>query len=95
MTNDELIRELRHMAYIMNSLGDLKKASVLNGAVEMMERYNTSTYSDMAIVVRCKDCKHYARVGRFGCFCRRRIKSNIEYRVKADDFCSYGERKKQ
>ena len=49
--------------------------------------------SDVVEVVRCKDCKYYMRLGRFGCFCRRRIKSNIEYRIRVDDFCSYGKRK--
>ena len=93
MTTPELIASLRGQADIMTSLGDLKKAAVLNEAVEMLERFNTSTYADMAIVVRCKDCKHYMRVGRYGLFCRRRIRSGIEYRTKADDFCSYGQRK--
>ena len=38
MTNDELIRELRHMAFIMNHLGDLRKATVLNQAAERLEQ---------------------------------------------------------
>ena len=54
-------------------------------------------------VVRCKDCKHLRHYGKTSLFindknikagwCQRRIRCDEEYRMTADDFCSYGERK--
>lgn len=45
--------------------------------------------ADVAPVVRCKDCKHYEpEEYEFGCV----FAGGLSY-VKADDYCSYGERK--
>lgn len=44
---------------------------------------------DAVEVVRCKDCKHYEpEEYEFGCV----FAGGLSY-VKADDYCSYGERK--
>lgn len=43
---------------------------------------------DVAVVVRCKDCKHF----ECGDYCNH---DKMEHsRGREDDFCSYGERKK-
>ena len=42
-------------------------------------------------LVRCKDCKHYREVTTNYGICYER--PNVITSQKADDFCSYGERK--
>ena len=54
--------------------------------------------NDVLPVVRCKDCKHYKefrtkRNKQIMRLCCRMGKNDMEYSVKPDDFCSYGERK--
>lgn len=45
--------------------------------------------ADAVEVVRCKDCRHYVAE-----YCTRDIKSRTNmFYMRADDFCSYGERK--
>ena len=54
-------------------------------------------------VVRCRECKHFWHYGKTSLFingknikagwCQRRISYDEEYRMTADDFCSYGGRK--
>lgn len=44
---------------------------------------------DAVEVVRCKDCKHY-KPDEYECGCD--FAGGLPY-VKADDFCSYGERR--
>ena len=58
---------------------------------------------DAVPVVRCRECKHFRHYGKTSLFingknikagwCQRRISYDEEYRMTADDFCSYGERK--
>ena len=53
---------------------------------------------DAVEVVRCKDCKYYKefrtkRNKQIMRLCCRMGKNDMEYSVKPDDFCSYGERK--
>ena len=54
--------------------------------------------NDVFPIVRCKDCKHYKefrtkRNKQIMRLCCRMGKNDMEYSVKPDDFCSYGERK--
>ena len=54
--------------------------------------------ADVATVVRCRECKHYRehRTKKYGnliCRCTRMGKHDMDYPVKPDDFCSYGERR--
>ena len=45
--------------------------------------------ADVVEIVRCKDCRHYVAE-----YCTRDIKSRTNmFYMRADDFCSYGERK--
>ena len=58
---------------------------------------------DAVPVVRCRECKHFRHYGKTSLFingknikagwCQRRISYDEEYRMTADDFFSYGERK--
>lgn len=48
---------------------------------------------DAVEVVRCKDCRHYRHFKGCGNWCHRRLRSDIEFKVKPNDFCSYGERR--
>ena len=62
-----------------------------------------ATTVDAVEVVRCRECKHFRHYGKTSLFingknikagwCQRRISYDEEYRMTADDFCSYGERK--
>lgn len=54
---------------------------------QMIEHY----FRDAVPVVRCKDCKYY-KPDEFECGCD--FAGGLPY-VKADDFCSYGQRKNQ
>lgn len=54
--------------------------------------------ADVAPVVRCRECKHYRehRTKKYGnliCRCMRMGKYDMDYPVRPDDFCSYGERR--
>lgn len=61
--------------------------------------------ADVVEVVRCGDCKHYKNYGKTSLFvngknvtcgwCHRRIRYDEELRMLADDFCRYGERRKE
>ena len=49
-----------------------------------------------APLVRCRDCKYYYDYGVNRDYCCRRSKGEkqvFDVKFKADDFCSYGERK--
>ena len=58
---------------------------------------------DAVPAVRCRECKHFRHYGKTSLFingknikagwCQRRIRYDEEYRMTADNFCSYGERK--
>lgn len=54
--------------------------------------------ANVAEVVRCRECKHYRerRTKKYGnliCRCIRMGKYDMDYPVRSDDFCSYGERR--
>lgn len=53
---------------------------------------------DAVPVVRCRECKHYKEFRtkkhrQIMRLCYRMGKHDMEYPVKPDDFCSYGQRK--
>lgn len=52
---------------------------------------------DAVPVVRCRECKHYKEFRtrknkQIMRLCYRMGKHDMEYKVRPDDFCSYGER---
>lgn len=54
--------------------------------------------ADVVEVVRCRECKHYKefrtkRNKQIMRLCYRMGKYDMEYHVKPDNFCSYGERR--
>lgn len=48
---------------------------------------------DVVNVVRCKDCKYFKHFKGCGNWCHRRIRTDIEFHTKTNDFCSWGKRK--
>lgn len=63
---------------------------------KMLELYELPA-ADVAPVVRCRECKHYKehRTKKYDnliCRCTRMGKYDMDYPVKPDDFCSYGEK---
>lgn len=72
----------------------------IDGVLMILNQIDTV---DAVEVVRCRECKHFRHYGKTSLFingknikagwCQRRISYDEEYRMTADDFCSYGERK--
>ena len=72
-------------------------------AEDVIMMIKTAPTVDAVPVVRCRECKHFRHYGKTSLFingknikagwCQRRIRYDEEYRMTADDFCSYGERK--
>lgn len=55
--------------------------------IQELCRKHTEEIESMPTIVRCKECV-YRGIGIDGTFCERRHEA---FRVKPDDFCSYGE----
>lgn len=58
--------------------------------VELANAIESVSAADVVEVVRCKDCKHCLPVSMH---CIRTTAANKYPKMKADDFCSYGERR--
>ena len=89
---DKRIKWLRLDMHDQYSLG------LYHGAVTDKDLIGEMPIVDAVEVVRCKDCKHYKefrtkRNKQIMRLCYRMGKNDMEYSVKPDDFCSYGERK--
>lgn len=64
----------------------------------MSEDIDNAPTIDAVPVVRCRECKHYKEFRtkknrQIMRLCYRMGKRDMEYPVKPDDFCSYGQRK--
>lgn len=69
----------------------------VTGAV-MKRMFDSLPTIDAVPVVRCRECKFYRefrtkRHNQLMRLCYRMGKHDMEYPVKPDDFCSYGQRK--
>lgn len=58
---------------------------------DLAEDFYSNPAADVAPVVRCRECKYY-KPDEFECGCD--FAGGLPY-VKADNFCSYGERKEE
>ena len=75
----------------------------LGGLMDVAEFIGDQPTINAVPVVRCWECKHFRHYGKTSLFikgknikagwCQRRIRYDEEYRMTADDFCSYGKRK--
>ena len=80
-----------------------KKAIYREAILAVRSILHSAKAIDAVPVVRCRECKHFRHYGKTSLFingknikagwCQRRISYDEEYRMTADDFCSYGERK--
>ena len=66
--------------------------------IEAKETIDDAPTIDAVPVVRCRECKFYRefrtkRYNQLMRLCYRMGKHDMEYPVKPDDFCSYGQRK--
>jgi hypothetical protein len=64
----------------------------------VLQAIEESPTIDTVPVVRCQDCKYYCEYRtnknkQIMRYCMRMAKNDMEYHVKPDDFCSYGERR--
>lgn len=74
---------------------DTEQERSANQLARYLIRHSSSV--DAVPVVRCRECRHCreTRTKRYGnliCRCTRMGKHDMDYPVKPDDFCSYGER---
>lgn len=70
----------------------------VRGADDAIGVVNNAPTIDAVPVVRCRECKFYRefrtkRHNQLMRLCYRMGKHDMEYPVKPDDFCSYGQRK--
>lgn len=71
-------------------------------AVVMSSAIRQAPTVDAVEVVRCRDCRYYFHYGKTSIsknvkagWCQRRTRCDEEIRMAADDFCSYGERRRE
>lgn len=78
-----------------NALIEEANAEGAYGYVDAFQIANAPTV-DAVEVVRCRDCKYYYDYGVNRDYCCHRSKCGkqvFDVKFKADDFCSYGERR--
>ena len=92
------ISVVRHVVCNVNRPEDVPVgafASCMNAVAAEVDMI--PSLEDVVPVVRCLECKHYKenRTKKYGnliCRCTRMGKYDMDYPVKPDDFCSYGEK---
>ena len=77
----------------------IKNSGCVNHEGEILDCIAYTDTIDAGLVVRCRDCKYYweyrtNKNKQIMRYCMRMAKNDMEYHVKPDDFCSYGEYKK-
>lgn len=85
--------------------GSCKQYVLINGTPyvdlnEIARKIKSVPAADVVPVVRCRECIHYRehRTHRYKQLirkCLRMARHDMTYPVKSDDFCSYGQRKKE
>lgn len=106
MTREEAIWILNETQVVYFAPNGKKKVQeALEMAIEALsaeyEDYEHATLVDIkeplkVLVVRCKDCKWWGgnkSTEHNNHLCKRAIDQDVEYWTKANDFCSYGERR--
>lgn len=82
-------RENQVYQAIQNIGVDVDKEELLKALSYDRNQYEKGYRAAKDEIVRCKDCRHYVAE-----YCTRDIKSRTNmFYMRADDFCSYGERK--
>ena len=76
----------------------LEKAIGTDSYFQIKSILTSTKAADVVEVVRCRECKHYREFHtkkhrQIMRLCYRMGKHDMEYSVKPDDFCSYGQRK--
>jgi len=65
--------------------------------IQTGQTYGKSAYiKELAEVVRCKDCRWWGgnkNTEHNNHICNRALNQGVDYWTRADDFCSYGERR--
>ena len=67
-----------------------------NAQLEVMLNAQKAISADSVKVVRCKDCKWWGgnkNTEHNNHICNRALNQDVDYWTRADDFCSYGERR--
>lgn len=80
--------------------GEFEKQDICDGAKDrdwLKKCVEEAEAVDAVPVVRCRECKHYkeSRTKKYGnliCRCTRMGKYDMDYPVRPNDFCSYGEK---
>lgn len=88
----EYIERQALLKFIENGLNNPDKTKAFGyDAVEIMTEVQYAPAADVVEVVRCKDCIKCVHDKIFGHYWCNRM--NSTYKVKPDDFCSYGEQR--
>ncbi len=104
MTREEAVSRIQQALNVPNRLQGLVliDEESANMAIEALqkdiERYERVIRASERYlgIVRCKDCRWWGgtqHTKHNNHLCKRAIDQNVEYWTKADDYCSYGERR--
>ena len=96
--------DIADVVIIYDKSNELTQVSAIREYIERQKAFlDKFPTIDAVPVVRCRECKHFRHYGKTSLFingknikagwCKRRISYDEEYRMTADDFCRYGERK--
>lgn len=101
MTREEAITILKDISWQMGSVKRWENIEAIDMAIEALHREEAEEKgychrirpSNVEVVVRCKNCKHWSGNGKMhnNHLCKRAQDQNIDYWTRGDDFCSYGE----
>ena len=93
MANEKRLIDANVFIRDLTAMKSVYDAIALDGMIKALKEAPTV---DAVEVVRCKDCKHWEQTGRLLTYWECNIFGWIHgngYPTKADDFCSYGERR--
>lgn len=90
--------EIKLNEYSAEDVKAIQELKAMGFSDEQIQKwYDNSHNADIAEVIRCKDCKQAEELpsGLFRCKLHSVYTAFYDsvFNVKADDFCSYGERK--
>jgi len=84
------------MAFELEYARESENMRKRNAQLEVMLNAQKAISADSVKVVRCKDCKWWGgnkNTEHNNHICNRALNQDVDYWTRADDFCSYGERR--
>lgn len=90
---DALIERVKRYCKQWSDISGDYKYGVVDAFEVFMSAIFAQPAADVVEVVRCKDCKHSAPNGVYGCTLERFSAHDKSERLYSEDYCSCGERK--